>query len=149
MNTTNPNKRVAVLAWPQDYLERAIDDEIALAKAMHPGAKIARPAIASPVTQLTFEYPRRTHGTSTHNARTAPGGYIEQWRRGWQFAGPLIAQFDLRISYDQDEGTVSVGTGGGRRNVTEEIGEHPDKDAATIAAIVRFTTQLLESRAPC
>jgi len=142
----SPAKRVSVNEWPQAYLESAIDDEIALAKAMHPGAKILRPGLITPVTQLTFDYPRRTHGTSTHNARTGSGGYIAPWRRDWRAAGPLIAEFDLRILPDTDEGTVSVGTGGGRRNVTEEIADHPDKDAAIIAAMVRFATQLAEAR---
>lgn len=146
MNTNINAKRVPVIEWPQAYLERAIEDEIELAKAMHPGSRVERPSIITAATQLTFAQPLRTHGTSRHNARTASSGYIEPWRREWRAAGPLIARYDLRISYDADEGTVSVGTGGGRRNVTEEIKDHPDKDAATIAAIVRFSAQLLEAR---
>ena len=146
MNAANINKRVSVSEWPQAYLEEAIEDEIALAKVMHPGSRIERPSIITAITQLTFAAPRRTFGTSAHSPRTSPGGYIAPWRRGWQHAGPLSTELGLSIRHDTDEGTVSVGTGGGRRNVTEEYKDHPDKDAATCAAIVRAAIQLLEAR---
>ena len=62
---------------------------------------------------------------------------LPRWRRGWSAAGPLIGELGLSVRTDDEEGTVSVGTGSRRRDVTESYADHPDKDAAIWAAIVR------------
>jgi hypothetical protein len=43
----------------------------------------------------------------------------------------------LSVRIDLEEGTVSVGNGSRRRDVTESYADHPSKDAAIFAAIVR------------
>jgi len=128
--------------WSQQYLEEAIDDEIALADALH-GMKVARPAFITSITELTASRPSRTYFSSQNHPRTSGAARLEQWRRDWRAAGPLISQLGLVIYADDEEKLVSVGLGGRRRNVTEVYADHPSKDEAVVAAIVRASIQML------
>ena len=131
--------------WPQQYLEQAIDDEIALADAMH-GMKVARPAYITTVTELQATRPSRTYFSSREHPRTSSARTLDQWRRKWRAAGPLIGLLGLNVHADDDEGVVSVGVGGRRRNVSEAYADHPGKDEAVVAAIVRAAIQALNER---
>jgi len=133
---------MTVVTWPQPYLEQAIDDEIELAIAMAGGGKITRPAYVNSITPLRFDRPTRTHYTSANTPRTNSTNALDQWRRDWRAAGALSTKYGLSIRHDLEEGAVSVGTGNRRRDVTEAYADHPDKDAATMAAIVRAAIQL-------
>lgn len=128
--------------WTQQYLEEAIDDEIALADALH-GMKVARPAFITSITELTATRPSRTFFTGQNHPRTSGAARLEQWRRDWRAAGPLISQLGLVVSADDEEKLVSVGPGGRRRNVTEVYADHPSKDEAVVTAIVRASIQVL------
>jgi hypothetical protein len=127
--------------WPEQYLREAIADEIELA-AVHPKfhSRVSMPSSISMETMLTPDPPK--FGTAGwRNARTTPTFALPRWRRTWAAAGPLIAELSLRPWPDDEEGTVSVGYGGGRRNVTESYKDHPSKDAAVMAALVRAAIQ--------
>jgi len=128
--------------WPQQYLEEAIDDEIALANAMH-GMKVSRPSFITTITELTAARPSRTFFTGQNHPRTSGAQRLDQWRRDWRAAGPLIGQLGLVVYADDEDQLVSVGPGGRRRNVTEAYADHPSKDEAVVAAIVRAAIQVL------
>lgn len=128
--------------WPQQYLEEAIDDEIALADAMH-GMKVPRPSFITTITELSATRPSRTFFTGQNHPRTSGAQRLDQWRRDWRAAGPLIGQLGLVVYADDEERLVSVGPGGRRRNVTEAYADHPSKDEAVVAAIVRAAIQVL------
>lgn len=68
---------------------------------------------------------------------------LPAFRRNTQYAGALAIKHALSIRHDHEECTVTVGYGTGRRGVTEHYGAHPDRDAATMAAIVRAAIQML------
>jgi hypothetical protein len=128
--------------WTQKYLKEAITDEIELAKLLRYG-KVTRPANLTMYSQLVRPRGARIgHGTlsSGFGSSEAP---IPQWRRNWSSAGPLIGKLTLKISHDQEEGTVSVGASDRRRSVTEAYADHPSVDAALWAAIVRASIHLL------
>lgn len=134
--------------WDGEYLAEAFADEIALAK-LHPKWRRTfkapeQPSMDSP---LVYVRPTRTHGTSATSERLTFSTLAPQvpphWRRTWLAAGPLSAELGLSIRYCEEEGTVSVGAGGGRRNVTESFADHPDKNAAACAAITRAAIEHL------
>lgn len=131
-----------LLTWSQRYLEEAIDDEIALADAMH-GMKVVRPAYITTITELQSTRPSRTYFSSRNHPRTSSSMPLDKWRRSWNAAGPLIGLLGLSVHADDDEGVVSVGVGGRRRNVSESYGDHPSKDEAVVAAIVRASIRAL------
>jgi len=134
--------------WNNEYLAEAFADEIALAK-LHPAWRRtfiapAAPAIDAPLLPTPRHF--NTFG-SAHNSRltfsTNAPRVPPQWRRTWAAAGTLSAELGLSIRYCDEDGTVSVGAGGGRRNVTESYVDHPDKNAAALAAITRAAIQHL------
>lgn len=127
--------------WTQKYLKEAINDEVELAKLLGFG-KVTRPATLTMYAMLNRAGAARTgHGTlGSDLGGSAP---LPQWRRNWSSAGPLIGKLMLKISHDQDEGTVSVGASDRRRNVTEAYADHPSVDAAIWAAIARAAIALL------
>lgn len=134
--------------WDNEYLAEAFADEIALAK-IHPKWRRAfkAPAFAGMSESLVYVRPTRTFGSSatspqlTFSVKEPP--VPPHWRRSWNAAGPLSTELGLSVRHDQDEGTVSVGVGSGRRNVTEAYADHPSPDAAAMAAIVRAAIQRL------
>ena len=123
--------------WDEDYLRQAFQDEIELA-GVHPhyrGRRFTMPSVMSMVVDI-FPMPSR-HTHASQHSRTTLTWPLPHWRRTWNSAGPLSTELGLSVRHDLEEGTVSVGTGNRRRDVTESYAEHPDKDAATFAAIVR------------
>lgn len=134
--------------WDTEYLTDAFADEIALAK-LHPKWRRTFKAPAAMTLDAPLQLSPRTttFGSSATSPRLTFSTVAPQvpphWRRTWAAAGPLSAELGLNIRHDQDDGTVSVGAGSGRRNATEAYADHPDKDAATMAAIVRAAIQRL------
>jgi len=125
--------------WTDTYLRNAIRDEIGLARLM--GFTVAMPGVITAVTELI---PTQKRGYR-FLAPTSSHGALPAWRRNWNAAGPLIGELGLRVLPDDEDGSVSAGTGG-RRNVTERYEEHPSRDAAIMAAIVRAAILALEAR---
>lgn len=134
--------------WTDEYLAEAFADEIALAK-IHPQWRrtFKAPAVQSIDAPLIYSPRARTHYTGATSPRLTLSTNVVPvpplWRRTWAAAGALSAELGLSIRYDEDEGAVSVGVGSGRRNVTEMYADHPSKDAAACAAIVRAAVQRL------
>lgn len=134
--------------WDNEYLAGAFADEIALAK-LHPKWRRAfkAPAFLGMSESLVYVRATSTHHTSATSPRLTLSIKEPQlpphWRRTWSAAGPLSTELGLSIRHDAEEQTVSVGVGSGRRNVTEHYADHPNADAATMAAIVRAAIQRL------
>ncbi|MFK3741394.1 hypothetical protein [Massilia sp. TN1-12] len=126
------------IQWEGEYLKQAFADEIELA-GVHPKIRARRVAMPTDLHILTELYPSlpRGNGFETRLARTTPSLALPRWRRSWVAAGPLIGELNLSIRQDEEEGTVSVGNGTRRRDITESFADHPNKDAAICAAIVR------------
>jgi hypothetical protein len=112
-------------------------DEIELAAA-HPKyrRRYLAPSVLTRVSDLV-PAPSKGYGFDGRNARTTPAFGAPHWRRSWTAAGALVAELGLSVRQDHEEGTVSVGNGSRRRDVTEAFADHPDIDAAIWAAIVR------------
>ena len=132
--------------WTQEYIKGAIRDEIALA-AVHPkwGRRFTAPV--SPTLETDLCQPARRGG----NLLSAGGQRLAfstqpkappRWRRNWKAAGELSTELGLSVRHDLEEGTVSAGNGSRRRDITESYADHPTKDAATWAAIVRAAIQV-------
>jgi len=140
------------IEWQHEYLAECVKDEIKLA-FLHP--KFRRrfnPPIVLTQTAPIIQAARMGHAFSLGGQpRLSFAGAQPSpppcWRRDWSGAGPLQVELGLTIVHDQDEGTVSAGTGNRRRNTTERYCEHPSPDAATMAAIVRAAIAELEARA--
>lgn len=134
--------------WDDEYLKEAFADEIALAK-LHPKWRrtFKAPTTLTPDAPLVYVQRTTTHPFSGHNSRLSFSTRTLEvpplWRRSWDAAGPLSTELGLSVRHDQDEGTVSVDLGSGRRNVTEAYADHPSPDAAALAAIVRAAIQRL------
>lgn len=126
--------------WTQEYLRAAIRDEVGLARLL--GYTVAMPSVFTAVTELIPTKKRGYQFLAPASSQDA----LPAWRRNWNAAGPLIGQLGLRVLPDDEDGSVSAGTGG-RRNVTERYEEHPSRDAAIMAAIVRAAILALEARA--
>jgi len=137
--------------FTQQYLRECVSDEQQLA-LLHPAwrRRFTAPSVLTQTADLC-QPARRSGGlisagasrlTFSASTTAAP----PRWRRDWEAAGDLSVEMGLTVSHDQEDGTVSAGTGGGRRNVTERYEDHPTKAAATWAAIVRAAVQLLEAR---
>ena len=139
--------------WTEQYLRECVADEITLA-FLHPKFR-RRYAAPTLLDRMSPIVPAARRGTSLLNAGVARLTFSAvqpelppRWRRDWEAAGDLHIELGLAISHDLEDGTVSVGAGGGRRrNVTERYDDHPTKAAATWAAIVRAAIQLLEAQA--
>lgn len=125
--------------WSDEYLREAFTDEIELAWAKLRLRYVA-PNPIDPNADLV-RAPRRGSNllTAGHERLTfAPEAKpLPRWRRSWSAAGPLIGELGLSVRLDDEEGVVSVGNGNRRRDVTEAYKDHPNKDAAICAAIVR------------
>lgn len=133
--------------WDDAYLRECAEDEIQLAGLMRFGrfaapAGMTRETILVPVPAKNSGF-LRSPGVSRTTFGTV--GELPRWRRDWTAAGELSIQSGLSIYHDAEEGTVSVSAGGRRRNVTEHYDDHPSRDAATWAAIVRAAIQKLEA----
>lgn len=124
--------------WSDEYLRQAIADEIELAEACGYG-KLAMPAAISRTAPLVLQ--RRSFMSAGH-ARATPEQQLPRWRRDWNAAGDLIEELNLSVRQDDEDGTVSVGVRGQRRDVTESYADHPDKGGAILAAITKAATQL-------
>lgn len=127
--------------WDEAYLRAVFADEIALA-AVHKNWFLRRFDAPTFLGQSESLVPRRSRsivGGSNHRLEFASTRQLAppHWRRDWVAAGSLLSQLSLNVRFDDEEGTVSVGTGSRRRDVTESYADHPDKDAAILAAIVR------------
>lgn len=133
--------------WTQEYMKDAIRDEIALA-VVHPKWNRRYTAPVSPTLETDLCQPARRGGNllsagSQRLAFSTQPKAPPRWRRNWKAAGELSTELGLNVRHDQEEGTVSVGTGNRRRDVTEAYADHPTPDAATWAAIVRAAIQLI------
>lgn len=117
--------------WPEAYLLQAIADEVELAKAGG-YSRIDVPAAPTRTTPLLAQ----------SCDRLKPATQLPRWRRDWNAAGDLIAEFNLSIRQDEEDGSVSVGIRGRRLDVTEKYADHPDKAGAILAAIVGISIQL-------
>jgi hypothetical protein len=135
--------------WDEQYLRECVDDEIALA-AVHPKhrRRVSMPSLITLDTELFPDPPRGNFLMSGGASRQTLSTPLPRWRRDWNAAGPLIGELGLEIRHDPDEGTVSVNVvGGGRRGTTEEYRDHPSRDAAVMAALVRAATKaFIEAR---
>jgi hypothetical protein len=137
--------------WDEAYLKGCLEDEIALA-ALHSSwstQRYAFPADLIKDADLCLAPRRGRSPTSPGMARitfdTTPTSPPPHWRRDWIAAGELSTQLGLSTYQDAEDGSVSVGAGNRRRNVTERYEDHPSKDAATWAAIVGAAIQKLEA----
>ena len=134
--------------WDDEYLKEAFGDEIALAK-LHPKWRRTFKAPAAMTRDAPLQPGARaaSHFGSANSPRLTFSTMAPQvpphWRRTWDAAGALSTELGLSIRHDAEDGTVSVGVGAGRRNVTEAYAEHPSPDDATLAAIVRAAIQRL------
>lgn len=133
--------------WTQQYLKQAFRDEIELA-AVHPRWNRRFTTPPAPTQEADLCPPARRGGNllsagSQRLAFATQPKVPPHWRRSWKAAGELSTELGLNVRHDLDEGTVSAGTGSRRRDVTEAYADHPTKDAATWAAIVRAAIQVL------
>jgi len=123
--------------WDNEYLTQALKEE----------AEVARLALRVRVTRPTGG----VHLDSNLYLATGPSAgsgirtseVLPKWRRHPRAAGALAITHALNIRHDHEEFAVTVGYGAGRRGVTEHYGAHPDREAATMAAIVRAALQKL------
>jgi hypothetical protein len=132
--------------WDEPYLRECAEDEIELARLMKLG-KFAAPAGFTRDTSLVPVVAKGGFFGASNSPRTRLGaiGELPRWRRDWNAAGPLSTELGLSVYQDPEDGSVSVSAGGRRRSVTERYEDHPGKDAATMAAIVRAAIQKLEA----
>jgi hypothetical protein len=127
--------------WTEQYLREAIRDEIELAsvKLRH---RVVMPRLITIDAMLTPEPPRAGRLISPGAARQTFGATpLPRWRRSWA-AGQLIGELSLEIRQDPDEGTVQASAVGQRRGVIEAYADHPSKDAAIWAALVRMAIRV-------
>lgn len=142
---------LAPMPWTEVYLKECLQDEMDLA-ALHMTWRLQRfsmPADLDKDVDLCLA-PRRgrspnSPGMSRLTFETTPAGPPPHWRRDWVAAGELSTQLGLSIYHDVEDASVSVSAGSRRRNATERYEDHPSKDAATWAAIVRAAIQKLEA----
>jgi len=125
--------------YDQNYLKQAIADEREIARldlrvrtSMPGGLGLS---IDSNVYLMT--------GRADSGSGIRTSEIMSKWRRDPRAAGALAIKHALNIKHDPDEYSVTVGYGLGRRSVTEHYGAHPNRDAATMAAITRATLQKL------
>lgn len=127
--------------WTDEYTSEAIDDEIELAR-LKLDKRGVKPSIISQTADV-YPAPAKSSTFGYYGGRTTIAWALPKWRRDWREAGALSAELGLSIRYCDEEGTVSVGAGGGRRNVTEAYADHPDRNAAACAAITRAAIEHL------
>jgi hypothetical protein len=126
------------IQWDAKYLAQCYADEIKLASVHE---TYCRRTYSPPIDcdRMSSLRPGLAtgRGFDSRYSRTTVAYAPPFWRRSWTAAGALIAELGLSVRQDNEEGTVSVGNGSRRRDVTESFADHPDKDAAIWAAIVR------------
>ena len=128
--------------YDQDYLKKAIAEEREIARLdLH--VRTSMPgglglSIDSNVYLMTG------HVGSGSGIRTSE--ILPKWRRHPRAAGALAIKHALNIKHDLEECAVTVGYGPGRRGIVEHYGAHPDRQAATMAAIVRAAIQMLTEK---
>lgn len=126
--------------WDNEYLKCVIAEEREIAR-LDLSARTSAPgglglSIDSNVYLMT------AGAGSGSGIRTSE--ILPKWRRDPRAAGALAIKHALNIRHDPEvEYAVTVGYGTGRRGVTEYYGAHPDREAATMAAIVRAAIQKL------
>lgn len=131
------------IQWDAEYLKQCFADEVELASVHKAfcGRTYTAPLDCGRLSSLQPGVPVG-RGFDTRNFRTTTAWAPPFRRRSWNGAGQLVSEFGLSIRQDVQEGSVSVGTGNRRRDVTEAFADHPDEDAAIWAAIVRAAIQL-------
>ncbi|MNR79252.1 hypothetical protein D3C72_99590 [compost metagenome] len=82
-------------------------------------------------------------GSLWENARQLP-----KWTRDWQACGPLIATYELAITYEPDPHNpqcklIHIGS------TVAHVSDHPNKDRALMFAIVKATIAHLEHAKHC
>lgn len=127
--------------YDTEYLTQAIKEEIELAR-LDLGKRATKPAGVYRDSNVYLATGSAGGGISGLRSSEV----LPKWRREQRAAGALAIKHALNIRHDEDEYSVSVGYGAGRRCVTEHYGAHPDRDAATMAAIVRAAIQKLIER---
>ncbi len=76
------------------------------------------------------------------------GRQLPKWTRDWQACGPLIATYELAITYQQtpsDPNGKAIHIG----STVVHISDHPSKDQALMFAIVKATIAHLEHARHC
>ncbi len=68
---------------------------------------------------------------------------LPKWTRDWKACGPLLAEYELTLSFPRDAGqehasSVQIG------NIAVPFADHPGKDKAVMTAIVKAVIYLLE-----
>jgi len=125
--------------YDNDYLKKAIAEEREIAR-LDLRARTSLPGGMG--LSLDTNVYLMTGGAGTGNGiRTSE--ILPKWRRHPRAAGALAIKHALNIRHDHEEHLVTVGYGAGRRGVTEHYCVHPDREAATMAAIVRAAIQKL------
>ena len=128
--------------YDNDYLKKAIAEEREVAQ-LDLRARTSAPgglglSIDSNVYLMT------AGAGSGSGIRTSE--ILPKWRRDPRAAGALAIKHALNIRHDHEEHSVTVGYGTGRRGLTEFYGAHPDREAATMAAIVLAAIQMLTEK---
>jgi len=128
--------------YDQDYLKKAIAEEREVARldlrvrtSMPGGLGLS---IDSNVYLMT--------GNIGSGSGIRTSEILPKWRRHPRAAGALAIKHALNIKHDIEECAVTVGYGPGRRGIVEHYGAHPDRQAATMAAIVRAAIQMLTEK---
>lgn len=70
---------------------------------------------------------------------------LPKWTREWKACGPLLARFELSVSFVHAEGednAVAVTVG----STTARFSDHPSRDRAVMYAAVKAVIHLLEHR---
>lgn len=122
--------------WDDEYLTQAVKEEIEVARLDLRVRGVKPAGVHFDVNVYQSKAPGSGYGMAM-----AP--ILPKWRREPRAAGALAIKHALNIRHDHEEHSVTVGYGAGRRGVTEHYGAHPDRGAATMAAIVRAALQLL------
>ena len=74
---------------------------------------------------------------------------MPKWTRNWAACGPLIAEYEIDVRFEREEG---VGHGHGHGHcihagaVTVQVSDHPDRQHALMYAVVKAVVHLLEHR---
>jgi len=125
--------------YDTEYLTQAIKEEIELAK-LDLGVRGTKPAGVYIDSNVYMAGPAGS-GSGIRTSEVLP-----KWRRHPRAAGALAIKHALNIKHDFEECAVTVGYGPGRRGIVEHYGAHPDRQAATMAAITRAAIQMLTEK---
>lgn len=69
-------------------------------------------------------------------------GRVPKWARDWTVCAPLMVEYGLLVSVDEDEIETS---GAGTCYIFTKIADHPNKDAATRYGIVKCVIEHLKA----